>query len=160
MKSIVRLLMAGLVATCCRIATGRTENVNGVKWSYSNLSNHYAGVTSVDPGKKTVLAIPYKLGGRRVNQINSWAFADCSNLVEVTIPWRVSSIGEFAFVGCSGLTNISIAGQVRQIETATFLGCTDLATVSIHSGICICELQQSGMGGYVHEPHEHPRRDV
>ena len=135
MKSIVKLLMAGLVATCCRIATGRTETVNGVEWSYSNLSNHCAGVTSVDPGKKTALAIPYKLGSRSVKRIDDWAFAECSNLVEVTIPWRVSDIGEFAFVGCSGLTNISIAGQVRQIETATFLGCTDLATVSIHSTV-------------------------
>lgn len=132
MKSVVKLLMAGLVATCCRVATGRTENVNGVKWSYSNLSNHCAGVTSVDPGKKTALAIPYKLGGRRVNQINSWAFAECSNLVEVAIPWRVTNIGDEAFCYCISLTSVIIGANVSGLGKEAFVGCT--APESVTSG--------------------------
>ena len=76
MKSIVKLLMAGLVATCCRIATGRTENVNGVKWSYSNLSNHCAGVTSVDPGKKTALEIDCPLESLTIDPANPRYFVE------------------------------------------------------------------------------------
>ena len=94
MKSIVKLLMAGLVATCCRIATGRTEYVNGVKWSYSNLSNHYAGVTSVDPGKKTVLEIDCPLESLTIAPGNPRYFVEDNYLCDRETGERYTIIDE------------------------------------------------------------------
>ena len=62
--------------------------------------------------------------------IGTYAFYDCSNLTEITIPSTVTSIGTYAFSSCSKLTEITIPSTVTSILDSTFSGCSNLQTVT------------------------------
>ncbi len=54
------------------------------------------------------LEIPAEHNGYAVTHIAAQAFANCTNLVSVTIPDSVTGIGIAAFSGCSNLTGITV----------------------------------------------------
>ena len=96
-----------------------------------------------------------------VERIDTYAFAYCTHLAEVTIPESVKFIGERAFEGCevlndvtlpAGLTGIepftfflcewldqiTIPEKVERIGAGAFSGCSDLKTVELPTGLkCI-----------------------
>ena len=113
------LMVAAVVASL--VASGATETVNGIKWTYT-VSN---GKASVGDGKPTAgvgssrtpaisnttsgeIIIPSSLGGYPVSSIGEHAFYGCSKLTSVTIPSSVVSIGWQAFSGCRGLMSVKI----------------------------------------------------
>ncbi|MBQ8909486.1 MAG: leucine-rich repeat protein, partial [Oscillospiraceae bacterium] len=55
-----------------------------------------------------------------------WAFADCTNLTEITVPDKVTHIGTGVFAACVGLTDVTIGKETRNIESSAFSGCTKL----------------------------------
>lgn len=61
-----------------------------------------------------------------IEHIGMYAFSDCSELKEITIPERVVSIGESSFYGCSSLESITLPCTVTSIGTGSFSGCTSL----------------------------------
>ena len=77
-------------------------------------------------GLDTAIAIPSKIGGRRVTAIGESAFSGCSDLVSVMIPGSVTKIGMWAFSGCSSLMNVTIPGSVREIGYYAFASCPDV----------------------------------
>jgi len=62
--------------------------------------------------------------------IASYAFKNCTNLIDITIPNTVIRIGEYAFNGCTGLTSLIIPNSVTGIEGNAFTGCTNLVSVT------------------------------
>lgn len=67
-----------------------------------------------------------------------WAFAYCTNLIEVKLPAGVKAIGKNAFVNCSSLTTINME-SVTHVGRLAFNNCTALATVSLDEAITIYE---------------------
>ena len=65
------------------------------------------------------------------SSICDYAFSDCSNLTNITIPQIVTSIGSYAFQNCSSLTSFVIPDGVASIETCTFSGCSSLTNITI-----------------------------
>ena len=57
-----------------------------------------------------------------VTNISNGAFADCTGLPSLSIPYGVWRIGNNAFNGCTALTNVSNAADVEIIGTRAFLG--------------------------------------
>ena len=49
-------------------------------------------------------------------KIDSYAFEDCTDLVEVIIPESVEVIGAYAFKGCTSLQNVILHESVRNIK--------------------------------------------
>lgn len=52
-----------------------------------------------------------------ITNISDWAFRDCKNMTQITIPTSVQTIGYSAFTGCSGLTDVYFGGSKEQWET-------------------------------------------
>ncbi len=49
-------------------------------------------------------------------KIDSYAFEDCTDLVEVIIPESVEVIGAYAFKGCTSLQNVILHESIRNIK--------------------------------------------
>ena len=75
------------------------------------------------------VVIPTRYRGLPVTNIGERAFADCKELVSVTIPKYVGSIGEEAFANCDNLTTVHIAQDVVNIRDLAFFGCCNLKNV-------------------------------
>ena len=73
--------------------------------------------------------------GTNVTGIGWYAFSNCSQMTNITIPSSVLTIGEGAFSGCSGLTSVTIPASVTSIGDWAFSGCGSLTSVTIGSGI-------------------------
>ncbi len=70
-----------------------------------------------------------------VSSINSWAFWQCSRLVNVTIPNSVTSIGQEAFRHCSSFTNVTIPNSVTHIGDYAFSGCGSLKSITVPNSV-------------------------
>ena len=78
----------------------------------------------------TNVVIPYK-----VTNVGNYAFDECKNLTGVTIPNSVTNIGDYAFNDCTNLTNITIPDSVTSIGDCAFNGCTSLTSITIPNSI-------------------------
>lgn len=93
-----------------------------------------------------------------VTSIGVYAFTECRNLLEVTIPSTVksigqnafnncnalsslalpeglTSIGEYAFGYCNALTEVTVPGSVKELESRVFYFCQGLMTAVIGEGV-------------------------
>lgn len=64
-----------------------------------------------------------------VTKVPKEAFADCEQLVSITLPESITSLGESAFYGCTNLTTINIPQGVTSVGVNLFLGCKSLPVV-------------------------------
>ena len=69
-----------------------------------------------------------------VTSIGAYAFADCVNMTEISVPNTVDTIGEYAFSG-SGLREIEIPESVTELADYLFSECTALTFISIPEGV-------------------------
>ena len=72
-----------------------------------------------------------------VTVIGDYAFADCTNLISVTLPEKLSAIGKCAFSNCIYLNSIVIPNEVENIGAQAFYNCQQLRTVSIPVSVTI-----------------------
>lgn len=72
---------------------------------------------------------------RAVVTIGNNAFANQSQITQISIPASVTIISSFAFQRCTGLTNINIPNGVTSIANYAFAGCTSLKTVTIPASV-------------------------
>ena len=121
-----------------------STNVAGVTWHYTatngqatvlNLSNGKY-VAAVDTSVKGTLEIPEKLGGNAVVEIGERAFAGCSSVTNIVIPFGVEKIGSYAFAGCTSLApGITIPDSVESLGSYVFTNCPALKIVR-YQGDC------------------------
>ena len=67
--------------------------------------------------------------GMNITRIGNYAFADCSDIVSVSMPESITDIGEYAFSGCSSLEEITINQQVTSIASTAFTDCTGMNNI-------------------------------
>ena len=70
-----------------------------------------------------------------VSKIADNAFANCGNLISVTIPNSVTSIGRSVFNNCSCLTSVTIGNSVTSIGESAFYGCGSLVSANIPKSV-------------------------
>lgn len=66
-----------------------------------------------------------------LTSIDTGEFANCNNLVHITIPDGVTSIESRAFYNCSSLTSITIPDSITFIDKNTFLHCYNLTKFDV-----------------------------
>jgi hypothetical protein len=89
-------------------------------------------------GNLTTLTLPDKYNNKNYS-IYKYAFYDCNNLAEVTIPYGVTSVGYAAFSGCSNL-------QYNEYNNAYYLGNTKnpyYALIKVKSEVSSCEINEN-----------------
>ncbi|MDO4836876.1 MAG: leucine-rich repeat protein [Clostridia bacterium] len=69
-----------------------------------------------------------------VTSIGARAFANCTNLEELTIPDSVTSIGEGAFNGLTGLKKLTILCDASLLPAGSFAGLSNLSEVTLAQG--------------------------
>ncbi|MBR7176708.1 MAG: leucine-rich repeat domain-containing protein [Clostridia bacterium] len=79
---------------------------------------------------QSIAVAPY-YNGKLVTAIGPNAFANCTEIVSVTIPSCVTSIGERAFYNCTSLQNVNIPAGVTEIGEEAFYNCASLKSISI-----------------------------
>ena len=101
----------------------------GKMYDYDFHIYEYRPWNSYDISVKSVII------GNDVTSIGSYAFGDCSKLVNVTIGNSVTSIGERAFCDCDRITSIEIPDNVTAIGVDAFLACDSLRSVTVGAGV-------------------------
>ncbi len=76
------------------------------------------------------ISIPYGY-----TTISSYAFSNCSQLVNVVIPQSVTRIDYNAFSNCTALEKIVIPNSVTEFGSSMFYGCSSLKTVTLPKGL-------------------------
>lgn len=102
-------------------------------FTFANIGKKYAAVTGYNQkGSCVSLDIPSVTpDGREVVSIAAYAFANMTNLKEVSIPSTVTGIGDGAFLNCTGLEFVAIPASVTTIGMRVFSGCSGLKAIGI-----------------------------
>ena len=143
-QKYLKHLFTALLLLCATVASAHDFYVNRiyyrvVSWDEKTVHVSYGGTYHSDyigeyrdniaiPENVLYLGKEYKVIG-----IDSYAFYDCSQLLDVSIPNSIIRIGESAFAGCSDLTSIEIPNSVANIGKSAFSGCSGLTNVTISS---------------------------
>ncbi len=92
---------------------------------------------SIEKSDKSITkaTIPNMIGGTKVTGIGSFAFSNCGDLTEVTIPEGVNKIDRSAFWYCISLAEITIPNGVTEIGEYSFSFCDNLKNVSIPDSV-------------------------
>ena len=121
-----------------------STNVGGVTWHYTatngqaTIQNVLNGeyVAAVDTSARGTLTIPEKFGTNQVVKIGERAFAGCSSVTDIVIPFGVETIGSYAFAGCTSLApGITIPESVESLGAYVFTNCPALKIVR-YQGNC------------------------
>ena len=68
-------------------------------------------------------------------KIKDYAFYDCKNLMNITIPNSITTIGGHAFYNCESLTEVTIPDGVTTIGAEAFYSCSSLTEVIIPDSV-------------------------
>ena len=75
------------------------------------------------------VVIPKRYHSLPVTKIGERGFADCKELVSVTIPKSIKTVDDEAFANCDNLTTVNIEVGVLKIRELAFFGCSNLKEV-------------------------------
>ena len=81
------------------------------------------------------VSIPSSIDNKTVFKIGEKAFAECPNLITVTIPDSVTIIGSGAFTQCSSMMAVTIGNRVNTIESQAFSLCNRLVNIAIPDSV-------------------------
>ncbi len=70
-----------------------------------------------------------------VTTIGRSAFAECTSLLNITIPNSTISIGDFAFKNCESLESFMLPNSITSIGWYTFSGCSSLNSIIIPKNV-------------------------
>ena len=71
-------------------------------------------------GNDKTYVIPSENDGKKITQIGSYAFINCTGLTSVTISDGVTYVGDCAFYNCTSLTSVTIPASVTRIDDYAF----------------------------------------
>jgi hypothetical protein len=69
-----------------------------------------------------------------VLSISSYAFQDCENLVEVSLPEGLRAVGGYVFYN-TAIRELTVPGSLTSVTVMAFYGCTKLETLILSEGI-------------------------
>lgn len=75
-----------------------------------------------------------------ISAVGNEAFADCTNLLNISLPNSVRSIGKRAFYNCTNMHCLSLGGGLRKCDEEAFDGCYSLYTLHITSIAAWCSI--------------------
>lgn len=96
---------------------------------------------------KTVIGVFYTgLSGRilfdgELSEVGDEAFANCTNLLNISLPHSVRTIGTRAFYNCTNMQCMTLGGGLRSCEAEAFDGCYSLYTLHITSIAAWCSVE-------------------
>lgn len=71
--------------------------------------------------------------------VSTCAFASCTKIVNVTIPYGIERISECMFLWCDNLKNVSIPDSVKKIDEFAFQGCKSMTEITLPNSVTSIE---------------------
>ena len=90
-------------------------------------------ITSYSGDSKNII-IPDRIRGKKVQQIDSMAFAE-TDITSVTIGDNVTYLGKSAFRSCKSLKSVELGKSLLSIDEACFMGCSALESVVLPESV-------------------------
>ena len=115
---------------CCGVEIITVDTGNSIYHSASNCLIETESKTLIKGCNNSIIPAD---GSASI--IGSYAFADCSELNSITIPYSITDIGWYAFEDCTGLTSVTISNSVVNIGNFAFKECTGLINVTIPNSV-------------------------
>ena len=81
------------------------------------------------------LVIPRKYNEKKVTEIKSLAFYQCTNIKKIVISNNIQKIGEDSFHTCRGISEVVLGKNVKKIDRAAFCYCYGIEKVVIGDGL-------------------------
>ena len=81
------------------------------------------------------LTVPEEIGGEAITEMGYRMFAECENLIKVTLPNSITAISRDAFQGCNSLKSIDIPDTVTTIGEYAFSNCNSLKSIDIPDNV-------------------------
>ena len=100
-----------------------------------NINDDKVSVTVTYDVPQNRLSGNVEIPAHDVTAIGESAFANCSDLTNITIPNSVITIGRYAFMECKGLTDIKFGDSVTTIGKAAFSWCSALTRIDMPASI-------------------------
>lgn len=85
--------------------------------------------------------IQYQNREYRVTGIGMRAFADCENLMAISIGEGVEYIAHSAFRNCTSLISAKLPKSLRKIDKDAFMDCKNLRTINIGENVTTIDIQ-------------------
>lgn len=102
-------------------AASQTEIIDGVTWYFepSSINSANVAITGAKPCTGDIV-VPSKLGGKKVDDLYSYAFYQCSGITSVTIPEGIVRIANEAIATGSKINFVKIPSTVSSISRGAF----------------------------------------
>ncbi len=79
----------------------------------------------------TKVSVPTTINGLPVTTIAEQAFAYCTDLTAVSLPYTITTIEDWAFISCTSLKQINLPSHLTSIGRFSFASCTSLTTITV-----------------------------
>ena len=99
----------------------------------ANYGENTCTIVGIGTCKETAIVIPQTIDGLTVVSIGQNAFADCKDVVSITLPDTLKTIEDGAFRGCILLKTITIPQGVERICPDAFTECSKLISATFVS---------------------------
>ena len=125
------------------IGEGAFNSCNNLKnITVDSKNTEYSSIDGVLFNKQQTVLIKYPQKktnqtysiSNRVTYIEKYAFANCSNLTNITIPNSVKSIENYTFYDCDNLTSIIIPNSITYIGDTAFSYCDNFTNIIVDDG--------------------------
>ena len=131
-------LITIMCLTACLKALSVEVEVDGIKYD-ANIEGKSAKVIRKDSKYEGSIVIPSDIIVNdvtcSVTSIGDHAFAQCSNLISVTMPEGITTIEKDAFANCYHLSPIAIPSTVTSIGSDAFNDCSSFTSLTIPSSV-------------------------
>ena len=91
----------------------------------------FGGSSSPAPGRFEAPAV----SASQLQRIGNWAFYNCHELQNLTIPEGVTEIGDGAFYGCTYLEDLTLPSSVHAIGDNTFALCAKMKKIIVNAPV-------------------------
>ena len=91
----------------------------------------FGGSSSPVPGRFEAPAV----SASQLQRIGNWAFYNCHELQNLTIPEGVTEIGDGAFYGCTYLEDLTLPSSVHAIGDNTFALCAKMKKIIVNAPV-------------------------
>ena len=112
---------------------GRKSFTEGLEYSYDDNKNTCTVIGIGEAIGETDIVIPSNVGNYIVTEIGRSAFANQTQISQITLPETIVKIFTYAFEGCTGLTSIEIPKNAI-IQSDAFKFCSGLTKMSLPLG--------------------------
>lgn len=134
-----KFFLSSLFAILALCASAYDFEVNGIYYNITSTRNKTVEVTH--NGRATYrgnvyipTTVTYNYVNFNVTTIGESAFANSSNLAQVSIPYGITQIGKRAFYGCS-FTTLTLPASLTSIGEEAFKSCSKLETLNIPANV-------------------------